>query len=235
MSDELESLIADKFEELADSSMFPHDIPPDDFTLEAVLGWFGDVRGRLLLDVGCARGRFVRALSGAGARVIGTDRTWRLLQDAAVSQRDQSFVLSTATLLPFADASFDGLLCVEVIEHIPETDRAFAEMARVLKPGASAIIIDKNLLGIGYNRLYPNWLYKEVMERLGRWSYPRDFPFRERWFIPSSLKRDLRQHFGGVEVRFLDGRVLGLRRRLLGPLFRVFPIFCPDVAWCCTK
>jgi hypothetical protein len=73
------------------------------------------------------------------------------------------------------------------------------------------------------------------MERLGRWSYPRDFPFRERWFIPSSLKRDLRRHFGHVEVRFLDGRVLGLRRRLLGPLFRVFPIFCPDVAWCCKK
>jgi 2-polyprenyl-3-methyl-5-hydroxy-6-metoxy-1,4-benzoquinol methylase len=98
MSDDLESLISDKFEELADSSMFPHDIPPDDFALKAVLEWFGDMRGRLLLDVGCARGRFVRALSGAGARVIGTDRTWKLLQDAAVSQRDQSFVLSTATL-----------------------------------------------------------------------------------------------------------------------------------------
>jgi ubiquinone/menaquinone biosynthesis C-methylase UbiE len=235
MSQDLESLISDRFEELADSSMFPHDIPPDDFTLKAVREWFGDVRGRLILDVGCARGRFVKALSGAGARVVGTDRTWKLLVEAARSQPDRSFVLSTATRLPFADASYDGLLCVEVIEHIPETDRAFAEMARVLKPGGRAIIIDKNLLGIGYNRLYPNWIYKEVMERLGRWSYPRDFPFRERWFIPSSLRRDLRRHFGRVEVRLLDGRVQGVRRRLLGPLFRILPILRPDVAWCCTR
>ncbi|HEY3175480.1 MAG TPA: class I SAM-dependent methyltransferase [Candidatus Polarisedimenticolia bacterium] len=235
MSHDLEALISGRFDELAESSMFPHDIPPDDFALGAVLEWWGDIRGRLLLDVGCAKGRFVKALSEAGARVIGIDRTWKLLQEASRSQRDHSFVLSTATRLPFADASYDGLLCVEVIEHIPETDRAFAEMARVLKPGGRAIIIDKNLLGIGYNKLYPNWIYKEVMERLGRWFYPRDFPFKERWFIPSSLRRELRRHFSQVEVRYLDRRVQGVRRRLLAPLFKALPILRPDIAWCCRK
>ena len=235
MRDDLESLISGHFDALADSPIFPHDIPPEDFALKAVLEWSGDVRGRLLLDVGCAKGRFVNALSSAGARVIGIDRTWNLLRAASASQPHHAFALSTATRLPFADNSFDGLLCIEVIEHIPEIDHALTEMARVLKPGGRAIIIDKNLLGIGFNRLYPNWLYKPVMERLGRWFYPREFPFRERWFIPSSLRRDLNRHFSHVEIRYLDGRVQGLRRRLMGPAFRLFPILRPDVAWCCIK
>ena len=235
MKPDLETLISGHFDELADNPMFSHDITPDDFALKAVLEWFGDIHGRSVLDVGCAKGRFVNALSAAGARVTGIDSSWRLLHAAASSQPGRFFVLSSATRLPFADASYDALLCVEVIEHIPEFDRAFAEMARVLKPGGRAIIIDKNLLGIGFNRLYPNWLYKGVMERLGSWFYPREFPFRERWFVPSTIRRDFSRHFSHVEVRYLDGRVRGLRRRLLAPLFRVLPVLRPDVAWCCTR
>jgi len=235
MSQDLESLISGHFDAMANSPIFPHDLAPEDFELKAVLEWSGDVRGRLLLDVGCAKGRYVAALSRAGARVIGIDRTWNLLRAASTSQPEHAFVLSTATRLPFADSSFDGLLCVEVIELIEETDRAFTEMARVLKPGGRAIIIDKNLLGIGVNRLYPNWLYKPVMERLGKWFYPKDFPFRERWFIPSSLRRDLIRHFSHVDIWYLDGRVQGRRRRLMAPFYRLFPVFRPDAAWCCIK
>jgi ubiquinone/menaquinone biosynthesis C-methylase UbiE len=86
------------------------------------------------------------------------------------------FVLSTATRLPFADSIFDGVVCIEVIEHIPELGAALSEIARVLKPGGRAIIIDKNPVGVGYHRFYPNWLYKAMMERLDRWSYPKGFP-----------------------------------------------------------
>lgn len=215
--------------------MFTHDIPPDDFALKAVLEWCGEMRGRVLLDVGCAKGRYVKALTRAGARVIGIDRTWNLLKAASASQPDNSFVLSTATRLPFVDASYDGLLCIEVIEHIPQAEHAFAEMARVLKPGGRAIIIDKNLLGVGFHRLYPNWLYKGVMERLGHWFYPKQFPFKERWFVPSSMRRTLKGYFSQVEVRYLDGRIQGKRRWLLAPLFSVLPMTRPDIAWCCMK
>jgi len=235
MSQDLETLISGHFEDLADNPMFTHEIPPDDFALKAVMEWCGDLRGRLLLDVGCAKGRYVKALSAAGARMIGIDPTWNLLHAAAASQPGQAFALSTATKLPFLNASYDGLLCVEVIEHIPDVDSAFSEMSRVLKPGGRAIIIEKNPLGIGFHRLYPNWLYKLVMERLDRWFYPKRFPFRERWFIPSVLRRNLCRHFSHVEVKYLQGRVQGVRRRLLGPLFRVLPIARPDVAWCCVK
>jgi hypothetical protein len=40
-----------------------------------------------------------------------------------------------------------------------------SEVARLLKPGGRAIIIDKNPVGVGHHRFYLNWLYKAMMER----------------------------------------------------------------------
>jgi ubiquinone/menaquinone biosynthesis C-methylase UbiE len=232
---EIERLISGRFDELAATAMFPRDVSPDDFELRAALDWLGDVRSHLILDLGCARGRFVKALSVSGARVVGVDRSWELLRTALDSPGGSSFVLSTATRLPFADSIFDGVVCIEVIEHIPEVGAMLSEIARVTKPGGRAIIIDKNPVGVGYHRFYPNWLYKTMMERLGRWSYPKGFPFRERWPTPWSVRRKLRSHFARVEIRYLDGRVKGFRGFLLGPLFRIVPALRPDVAWCCER
>jgi SAM-dependent methyltransferase len=232
---EIERLISGRFDELAATAMFPRDVSPDDFELRAALEWLGDVRSSLILDLGCARGRFVRALSASGAQVVGVDRSWELLRTILDSPGGGSFVLSTATRLPFVDSIFDGVVCIEVIEHIPELGAALSEIARVLKPGGRAIIIDKNPVGVGYHRFYPNWLYKAMMERLDRWSYPKGFLFKERWPTPWSVRRKLRSRFACVEIRYLDGRVKGLRGFLLGPLFKLVPALRPDVAWCCQR
>jgi malonyl-CoA O-methyltransferase len=231
----LEALIAERFEKLADDPMFPLTIAPDAFELQAALEWLGELRGRLVLDVGCAKGRIVKALSDRGARMVGADPVWKLLKPASSSVPEASFVRSSITHLPFLASSCDGIVCVEVIEHVPDLEPALAELARVLKPGGRAIIIDKNLLGIGFSRFWPNWLYKPIMERLGRWFYPRDFPFRERWYAAPSMRRRLQTHFSIVEIRYLDGRVKGLRRTVLAPLFTLIPASRPDVAWCCIK
>jgi len=232
---EIEKLISGRFDELAESAMFPRDVSPDDFELKAALDWLGNVRSCLILDVGCARGRFVRALSASGARVVGVDRSWELLRTAPDSAGGSPFVLSTATRLPFADSIYDGVVCIEVIEHIPDLEAALCEIARVLKPGGRAIIIDKNPVGVGFYRFYPNWLYKTMMERLDRWFYPKGFVFRERWPTPWSVRRKLRSRFARVEIRYLEGRVKGLRGTLLGPLFKLVPALRPDVAWCCQR
>ena len=42
--------------------------------------------------------------------------------------------------LPFADASFDGAVCTEVIEHVPDAEALIREMARVIKPGGSLLL-----------------------------------------------------------------------------------------------
>lgn len=42
--------------------------------------------------------------------------------------------------LPFSDASFDHVLCVEVLEHVPHPERFLADLLRVLRPGGSLLM-----------------------------------------------------------------------------------------------
>jgi SAM-dependent methyltransferase len=49
-------------------------------------------------------------------------------------------VHADATDLPFEDDSFDFAICVHVLEHIPDDRKALSEFARVLRPGAQAVL-----------------------------------------------------------------------------------------------
>jgi SAM-dependent methyltransferase len=51
--------------------------------------------------------------------------------------------------LPFPDASFASAVSIQSIEHVPDPDRALAEMARVLAPGGVAVIVTPNRLTFG--------------------------------------------------------------------------------------
>ena len=122
---------------------------------------------------------------------------------------------------------FDAVFCFEVLEHIPDTEKAVAEMARVLKPGGKLLIIDKNILGIHPTYCVPVSLYKRYMEIRDRWMYPRGFPFREKWFVPSRILRLLRRYCSWADMDYLvDGRPAKA-----GALLRIMPFLSMDVAW----
>lgn len=48
--------------------------------------------------------------------------------------------------LPFPDGRLDGAIAVHSVERVPDPERALAEMARVLKPGAVAVVVTPNCL-----------------------------------------------------------------------------------------
>lgn len=77
-----------------------------------------------VLDLGCGTSPY-REYLPATARHIGADHT---------AQRSVD-VLAAGEQLPFADASFDGVICTEVIEYWRRPWLVLAEVARVLKPG----------------------------------------------------------------------------------------------------
>lgn len=93
--------------------------------------------GQAILDLGCSRGFYVRAMEAYTDGVVGVDVSEASLREA-VSPRVQ---YGDITSLEFEDNSFDKAYSLHTVEHIPDLRKFFVEMARVLKPGGMAIIV----------------------------------------------------------------------------------------------
>jgi SAM-dependent methyltransferase len=76
--------------------------------------------------------------SGSGLKVVGIDL------DFASARRAAPAVQGDAVRLPFADASFDGVICFETIEHLEEPPRLLEEIRRVLRRGGVALLSTPN-------------------------------------------------------------------------------------------
>lgn len=93
--------------------------------------------GDRVLEVGCGRGHLVKALQEQGVDAIGVDLNPQAAEHAVTEGVRQA----DAASLPFEDASFDALVSVHAIEHIPDLDSALGEMCRVVRPGGSLLLI----------------------------------------------------------------------------------------------
>jgi SAM-dependent methyltransferase len=120
--------------------------------------------GVRVLDLGAGGGRHAFACARAGASVVALDTdsdecttvAGMFAAMAEVGEIDPDIPASSmcgdALSLPFADASFDVVICSEVLEHIARDDLAMAECARVLRPGG--------VLALSVPRAWPervNW------------------------------------------------------------------------------
>jgi 2-polyprenyl-6-hydroxyphenyl methylase/3-demethylubiquinone-9 3-methyltransferase len=192
-----EAVVASRFDALHER--FKSTVDGDDYRLRAILAALGTTRGRLVLDLGCGKGRFARALAARGADLVGTDLSAAMLAAAEGVAR----VRATARQLPFAAQSFDAVLAVELLEHLdPRGLRAvFAEARRVLRPEGVLLIVDKNAAALSAQRPWlPALAVKRIDEQRGLWMYPPDGPVRERWFWPSALRVELRRWFKEVRI-----------------------------------
>lgn len=195
-----EAAVAARFDALAER--FKDAVAPDDFRLEALHAAFATLRNPTLLDLGCGKGRFAARLRERGANVIGLDRSRAMLGAANGVPR----VLASATRLPYADGSFDGVFAVEVFEHLPRKsiDRVIAELSRVLRPGGIVAIIDKNAAALDARRPWlPGLAVKWIDERRGRWMYPAGGLVRECWFLPHAFQARLARAFRDCRVTWL--------------------------------
>jgi ubiquinone/menaquinone biosynthesis C-methylase UbiE len=104
----------------------------------------GCTEGAEVLDVPCGFGRHSIPLAQAGYRVVGTDRSQALLDEARRRAGEgPEFVRADYREMPFADASFDAALNLYTSIGFlgdEEDTRALAEIGRVLRPGAPLVI-----------------------------------------------------------------------------------------------
>jgi 2-polyprenyl-6-hydroxyphenyl methylase / 3-demethylubiquinone-9 3-methyltransferase len=106
------------------------------------LSWFDgqiDWGNKDVLDLGCGGGFMAEALADRGAHVTGIDPAEKAIAIArahsGTTGHDIAYDMGVGEALPYSEARFDTVVCVDVLEHVSDLDQVLAEVARVLRPG----------------------------------------------------------------------------------------------------
>jgi 2-polyprenyl-3-methyl-5-hydroxy-6-metoxy-1,4-benzoquinol methylase len=112
--------------------------------------YMGKVEGKYVLEIGCGRGGFSQYLLDQGADLVAADYsdsavaiTNRLLETRPNFESQVADVQS----LPFADATFDVVISLETLEHVPDPEKGLRELVRVTRKGGKLIITTPNYFG----------------------------------------------------------------------------------------
>jgi SAM-dependent methyltransferase len=173
-------------------------------------------RGKRVLDYCCGNGHYAMWLAELGARAFGIDISPVSVQNAAREASSRGlgeravFSVMDAESTGFPDGFFDNAVVNGVLHHL-DLPRAYAELARVLKPGGAVICTEAlrhNVFIHAYRKLTPH--------------------LRSEWEVEHILGRDeielARRYFDQVEV----ARFFHLADIAAVP-FRNLPIFTPTL------
>jgi ubiquinone/menaquinone biosynthesis C-methylase UbiE len=150
-----------------------------------------DLRGmRSILDVGSGAGQIAGHLlefADPNATITCTDLSQAMLGRARrrLKSHRPAYITADLSALPFADASFDGVTCGYVLEHLPDPSVGLGELARVMCHGGRMLLLttEDNFSGAWTSRIWCCQTYnrqelRRLCESLGlRWK-------KELWFTP---------------------------------------------------
>ncbi|MGI8557938.1 MAG: methyltransferase domain-containing protein [Solirubrobacteraceae bacterium] len=133
--------------------------------------------GRRVLDAGCGAGYGAAMLHAAGAgEVVAIDLSESIVEVARQAVPDNvACEIGDVTSLSFGDATFDVIVCFEVIEHVDDPNAALDELARVLRPDGLLLISSPN-----------------------RDRYMPGNPHHRHEYVPEELREALLQRFPAV-------------------------------------
>jgi SAM-dependent methyltransferase len=167
--------------------------------------------GRSVLDLGCGFGAYSLALMGTGLNCVGCDINMDYLKTAA---REGLPVVNVDSALPFADSSFDTVVMLEVLEHVPAMETILNEAFRIARknvlitvPNCEHIDLLKSndvtyahMLSSDHLNFFDPDSFKEVLRRYSPdVSIERSDPIYPFWFVARSLP------FYGLKVLFQLG------------------------------
>jgi SAM-dependent methyltransferase/uncharacterized protein YbaR (Trm112 family) len=101
-----------------------------------------ELKGKLVLDVGCGAGRFLDVASRWGAHVIGIDLSFAVeASQRNVGHRPNVSVIQADVFrLPFRDGTFDAIFSIGVLHHSRDTREAFLQLPQLLKNGGDLAV-----------------------------------------------------------------------------------------------
>jgi SAM-dependent methyltransferase len=126
-----------------------------------------------VLDLGAGDGAIELALNAGQYVTTSVDREWNTVAPRLGVRR----VIADAGALPFREATFDALICLETIEHFTDARAACAEGARVLREGGRVVLITPPRLrwifrpdphfGIRFLLMLPSSMQRRIAARRG--------------------------------------------------------------------
>jgi len=147
-----------------------------------------EVMPRRVLEVGPGRGETAEWIAHeTGAEVVAVDQSERMVELTRARGIDAR--LGDVQALPFEDASFDCVVAAWMLYHVPDVERALAEIARVLRPGGRLVAVTNS-----------SRHYQELRELMGATGA---VPFRAE-----EAGEVLARHFGAVDRRDAFGEVV---------------------------
>jgi dolichol-phosphate mannosyltransferase len=143
-----------------------------------------------ILDIGCGSSRIIQSLPQS----VGLDMQIRKLRWLRAPGRQ--LVQASLMQLPFADATFDAVICSEVIEHIPRDQIDLADMVRVLAPEGTLVLGTPD---------YGRWIWR-ALEGLYKKLFPQGYATEH---INPYTRRELRREIERLGLTVLDVQYVG--------------------------
>jgi 2-polyprenyl-3-methyl-5-hydroxy-6-metoxy-1,4-benzoquinol methylase len=174
--------------------------------------------GKLVLEAGCGAGRFTEVLLKKGSILISSDLS------SAVEVNQENFPVSDRHMIiqadindmPFADESFDVVICLGVIQHTPDSEKTIEDLYRLVKKGGSLVIDHYHYDKSNYFRL--SRLYRLFL---------RNKP--SSYTIPYTKK--LVNRYLPLHKRFANKKLLSVLLNRISPVvsyYSAFPQFTED-------
>ena len=177
--------------------------------LEIIRAFAGDVRGLELAEVGSGGGHVLRMFREARLTAIDVSTVFLETARRNLAGYDARFIKGEVDKLDLPDASFDRIICTEVLEHTQDPEAILATLARLLRPYGVAVITVPNdplILALkGFVRRTP--VGYALRDRI---NFGGDEFHLHRW-TPAQFERLLSRHFRITAQRYAPFAALPIR------------------------
>jgi SAM-dependent methyltransferase len=184
----------------ARASLYDFQRPYVDLVAEAI-GMLAPLDGRMVGDIGCGDGRYVDALRGAGAEVLGLDLSVGML---AGVQSPLTLLAADAQSLPLTDASLDVVMMMHMLYHVPDPPIAIAEASRVLRRDSKLLVATNGRRHLAEM----NELWLPLLDRTGLRAPLEDSGLVNPRVSVDDARRFVGMHFQDPSVHWLRSSVM---------------------------